>query len=102
LVEFVAECGDCDHQRADDEVEDIVASHCRTPEDIFAILPRNGGAAKSGRAWRGTLRRGLADAAPAAVPTAMRPNQDFVKCAPASIALTSRDDLRREFANGSN
>jgi hypothetical protein len=40
LIELVAERRDCDHQRADDEVEDIVASHCRTPEDIFAILPR--------------------------------------------------------------
>jgi hypothetical protein len=44
----------------------------------------------------------LADGAPAADPPAMRPNQDFVKCARPSIALTSREDLRREFANGSN
>jgi len=33
LIEFVTEHGDRNHERADDEVEDIVASHCRTPKD---------------------------------------------------------------------
>ena len=33
LIEFVTEHGNRNHERADDEVEDIVASHCRTPKD---------------------------------------------------------------------
>lgn len=39
LIELVAERRDCDDQRADDEVEDIVASYCRTPGIFLLSYP---------------------------------------------------------------
>jgi hypothetical protein len=71
---------------------------------LFAILSRMERSVKSGR--RDAARRdGLGGWFPFAsggAIAALRANQDFVKCARRSIALTSRRDLRREIAHESN
>ena len=49
LIEFVTEHGDRNHERADDEIEDIVASHCRPPKDACCDLIPDERWVKSGR-----------------------------------------------------
>ena len=100
LIELVTQRSDRDHQRADDEIENILASHCE-PQRIFFCDPSPVEApVKSGLAWARHSATGLAGGFAGSGPGRQAPDQDFVKCARCSLALTSRRDLRRECANG--